>query len=327
MNAKRLFFPLAVGLLFVIVLLSVRYGSVNLSLHQMSQALFHFDTKDQSQQIIHNLRLPRTIGAVLVGASFATAGAMMQGISGNPLADSGLLGINAGGGLGLAVAFVLFQQPQTYQVIIASFIGSAISVAAVFFGSQKTGTGIDSVRLLLLGTALSAFFSAISQGLSMMFNLNQDLVFWYVGGTANITWAQLQICLPIILLALGCAFSLARGITLVSLGDELAIGLGKNPSLIRGFTLLVVLVLAGTSVTLVGTISFVGLIVPHVIRFFVGNDYRYVLPASAIGGAILVTLADVLSRFVQPPLETPMGVLLAIIGVPFLLFQVRRGKL
>ena len=211
--------------------------------------------------------------------------------------------------------------------MLGSFIGASVSLFSIYLVSTKISFGLSPVRIILLGAALSSFFTAISQSISLLFDLNQDMTFWFVGGTSNLTWNQLQVITPVIVVGVIGTCLISPQITLLSLGDETAISLGKNPSRIRQLSMLLVLLLAGSSVALVGTIGFIGLIVPHVVRFFVGHDYRYVIPASGLFGALFFVIADIASRLIAPPLETPAGVIITIIGVPFLLLQIRKGSL
>lgn len=327
MAKRKYFFPVVVILLAAAMILSLRYGAVTSKWSDVSQAILNFDPANQGEQLVRYLRLPRMLGAVLVGASFAISGALIQGITSNPIADSGLLGINSGAGLGLALVFALNADPSPAMGVIGSFIGASVSILLIYLISTRVSFSLSPVRVVLLGAALSSFFAAISQSISLIFDLNQDMTFWFVGGTANISWQQLQTIFPLILLGILGSCLISPQITLLSLGDDTAISLGKNPSRIRQLSLFFVLLLAGSSVALVGTISFIGLIVPHVVRFFVGYDYRYVIPASGIFGALFFAVADIASRLIAPPLETPAGVIITIIGVPFLLLQIRKGSL
>lgn len=327
MTKRRYFFPVVFIVLLAAMILSLRYGAVTSKWSDVSQALLNFDPNNQGEQLIRYLRLPRMLGAVLVGTAFAIAGALIQGITSNPIADSGLLGINSGAGLGLAIVFAISSTPSPALGVLGSFIGASISILLIYLVSSRVSFGLSPVKIVLLGAALSSFFAAVSQSISLLFDLNQDMTFWFVGGTANLTWSQLQAIFPLILLGIIGALLISSQMTLLSMGDETAISLGKNPNRIRQWSMLFVLLLAGSSVALVGTISFIGLIVPHVVRFFVGHDYRYVIPASGMFGALFFVIADMASRLIAPPLETPTGVIITIIGVPFLLLQIRKGSL
>lgn len=327
MTKRKYFFPVVFILLIAAMFLSLRYGAVTSKWTDVSQALLNFDPNNQGEQLVRYLRLPRMIGAVLVGAGFAISGALIQGITSNPIADSGLLGINSGAGLGLALVFAISSNPSPTAGVIGSFLGASVSIFLIYLVSSRVSFGLSPVRIVLLGAALSSFFAAISQSISLLFDLNQDMTFWFVGGTANLSWNQLQTIFPLILIGVLGACLISPQVTLLSMGDETAISLGKKPNRIRQLSMLFVLLLAGSSVALVGTISFIGLIVPHVVRFFIGHDYRYVIPASGLFGALFFVLADIASRLIAPPLETPTGVIVTIIGVPFLLLQIRKGSL
>ncbi|WP_413538315.1 FecCD family ABC transporter permease [Enterococcus malodoratus] len=327
MTKRKYFFPVVFILLIAAMFLSLRYGAVTSKWTDVSQALLNFDPNNQGEQLVRYLRLPRMIGAVLVGAGFAISGALIQGITSNPIADSGLLGINSGAGLGLALVFAISSNPSPTAGVIGSFLGASVSILLIYLVSSRVSFGLSPVRIVLLGAALSSFFAAISQSISLLFDLNQDMTFWFVGGTANLSWNQLQTIFPLILIGVLGACFISPQVTLLSMGDETAISLGKKPNRIRQLSMLFVLLLAGSSVALVGTISFIGLIVPHVVRFFIGHDYRYVIPASGLFGALFFVLADIASRLIAPPLETPTGVIVTIIGVPFLLLQIRKGSL
>lgn len=322
---KHIFFGLSTLFLILALAASLKYGAVTSSWHEVWQTLSAFDKNEPIQLLIQQLRIPRTLASAAVGAAFAVSGALMQGVTNNPLADSGLLGINAGAGLGLAIAFAFMPTPKPVITITASFIGAAVALSIVYFASSRITFARSSIRMVLLGTAISSFFTAVSQSLSLLFDMNQDITFWLVGGTGNVTAPQIKIALPLILLAIGGACVISQEITLLSMGDETAVSLGKNPQKIREKAMICVLLLAGTAVSLVGTISFLGLIIPHIVRFFVGHDYKQVIPAAAVFGALFFVLADVGSRLIAPPLETPVGVLVTLIGVPLLLVQVRRG--
>lgn len=327
MTKRKWFFPIVLLLLLFVMFLSLRYGAVTSKWSDVIQALLHAEPSKQGAQLVRYLRLPRMLGAILVGAGFAIAGALIQGITANPIADSGLLGINSGAGLGLALVFAVSANPSPLSGILGSFLGASVSILLIYLVSKRVSFGLSPVRIVLLGAALSSFFTAVSQSISLLFDLNQDLTFWFVGGTANISWQQLQVVFPLILSGVLGSCLISPQVTLLSIGDEAAISLGKKPGRIRRLSMLLVLLLAGSSVALVGTISFIGLMVPHVVRFFVGHDYRYVIPASGLLGAFFFVTADVASRLVAPPLETPTGVIITIIGVPFLLLQIRKGSI
>ncbi|WP_407945103.1 FecCD family ABC transporter permease [Paenibacillus glycinis] len=306
--------------------ISVSFGAADIGFLTVWEAVFRYNPDLTSHQIIQELRLPRVLGCVMVGASFGVSGAIMQGMTRNPLADSGLLGLNAGAGFALAICFAFFPGlPYTY-LILFSFVGAALSAVIVFaLGSVAKG-GLTPVRLVLAGVTLSALFTAFSEGLQLYFRIGQDMAFWFAGGVAGTRWMHLKIMSPWIGLALAGAIALSRSVTLLSLGEDIAKGLGLRSGPVKAACTVIVVVLAGSAVSVVGAVSFVGLLAPHVARKLVGIDYRWIIPASGVLGAVLVTFADLAARTVHPPYETPIGALIALIGVPFFLYLANKER-
>jgi len=321
MKTKRKRMILSLLLLGVVSIFffALANGAAVVDFSNLWQAIFKFDDSVQSQLIIRTIRLPRVLGAFLVGSCFALSGALMQGVTRNPLADSGLLGINAGASLAMALCFAFWPHASAFSVFLLSLLGSLV-VTLFVFGLLRFS------KLILAGVAISTFFTAISQALTQLFNLQQDLAFWFVGGAANVTWHQLEILAPIYLLTVSGSFLLGRSISLVNLSESHALALGGNPGRIRFFAFVLVAGLAAMAVSLVGPVSFIGLMVPPIVRGIIGSDYRYVLPASFLVGGGLVMLADYVARMINPPFETPFGLIISLIGVPFLLLQVRREQ-
>ena len=314
-----------IGLLFGVAL-SISVGAVRIPLNVVWDAMFQFDPQTNHHQVIRELRLPRAIAGALVGAGFAVAGAIMQGMTRNPLADSGLLGLNAGAGLALALCFAFAPQWPYERVMLFCFLGAGLGALLVFgIGSMARG-GLTPVRLTLAGAAVSALLIALSEGIALMFRIGQDLAFWYAGGIAGIQWRQVSVLWPWIAGGVAAALLISRSITLLSLGEEMAAGLGERIRWVRATGTIVVLVLAGAAVSAAGTVGFVGLIVPHVARFLAGGDYRKIIPCSVVLGALLVVYADIGARMINPPFETPIGALISLIGVPFFLYLARKEK-
>lgn len=305
---------------------SINLGAASIPFRVVWEAVFQFNPDLTDHQIIRELRLPRVLGGAMVGASFAVAGAIMQGMTRNPLADSGLLGINAGAGFMLAVSFAFFPGLPFMTIILFSFLGAALGAGLVFgIGAMGKG-GLSPVRLVLAGAALSALLSALAEGIALYFKIGQDIAFWFAGGVAGTRWEQLQAMAPWVTAALLLSLVLSRSVTMLSLGDDVARGLGQNTGMVKVLCSVVVLILAGSAVAVVGAVGFVGLIIPHLTRKLVGVDYRWIIPCSAILGALLVMFADIGARMVNPPAETPIGALIALIGVPFFLYLARKER-
>ncbi|MED0673960.1 iron ABC transporter permease [Aneurinibacillus aneurinilyticus] len=304
--------------------LSVSFGVADIKFTTVWEGIFHYNADLTQHQIIQELRLPRVLGGAMVGTSFAVAGAIMQGMTRNPLADSGLLGLNSGAGFALALCYAFFPGMPFLYLILYSFLGAGLGAGLVYgIGSMVRG-GLTPLRLVLAGAAVSALLSALGEGIALFFRIGQDLAFWYAGGVAGTSWLQLKIMFPWVIAAVIGAIILSRSITMLSLGDDVAKGLGLHSGTVKLFSTIIVLILAGAAVSVVGAVGFVGLIIPHLTRKLVGVDYRLIIPCSAVLGALLVILADLAARMVNPPYETPLGALIALIGVPFFLYVSRK---
>lgn len=314
----------SIAVLFAAVL-SVLFGSAKIELSEVWAAVASFDAANSNHQVIVDLRIPRTIGDILVGASLAVAGAVMQGMTRNPLADSGILGINSGAAFALSLSLALLPKANYAAVVGFSFAGAAFATLVVY-GLTGLNHGKQSpVRLVLAGTAVGTFLSAVSQAVALHYNVGQEVTFWTAGGVAGIRMSQIAQATPFILAALVLAVVLSRSLSLLSLGEDAARGLGLNIRLVKTLCMLAVLVLAGASVSLAGPIAFVGLIVPHIVRSLVGVDYRRIIPCSIVMGSLSMLVADLISRLINAPHETPVGLVFAVIGVPFFLYISRKG--
>lgn len=292
---------------------------------ELVHALFHPGTTSDIGEIMLKMRMPRALAALFSGTAFALAGGVMQGVTRNPLADAGLLGINAGAGFLVALTAVLFPSMSNAGTILSAFFGAALAVALVYgigIGKYKSGP----IRLILAGSAVSALLTSLSQAISLSFGLSRALSFWTAGSLSGITWQSLLLTLPWITGAGLAALLLSGRLSVLALGEESAAGLGVNVKSVRLAGIGCVLVMAGASVSLVGGISFLGLIVPHMARFLTGGDYRRLLPISALFGGILLVLADIAARLVNAPFDTPVGTLVSAIGVPLFLVLTYRKK-
>ncbi len=305
---------------------SISQGAARIPVDEVFSSLFRFDETSRYHLIVRDLRMPRVLASALVGMAFSVSGAIMQGVTRNPLADTGLMGLNAGAGFALSLTFALFPKTSYMHVVISSFLGAAVGAVLVFGIASLRKGGLSPMRMVLAGAAVAAMLSAVSQAVALYFNVAQDIMFWTAGGVSGSTWDQLSLLAPWVIGAMLAAILLSRPISLLNLGEDVARGLGINTMLIKGLCSLVVLVLAGSSVAVVGAVGFVGLIIPHLARFLVGADYRYIIPTSAILGGLLMVWADLGARMLNPPFETPIGVLTALIGVPFFLYLAKKDR-
>lgn len=305
---------------------AVSVGVANVDFITVWTAVFQFDPTLNQHQLIHELRLPRALLSAVVGACFAVSGAIMQGMTRNPLADSGLLGINSGAAFMLALCIAIVPGISQLHLTLFSFLGAGLGAGIVFGVGSLSRAGLTPVRLTLAGAAVSALLLAITEGIAIRYNIGRDLTFWYAGAVSGARWLHFDIIFPWVMGALVVALMLSRSITVLSLGDEVAANLGQRTRLVKAIGAIVVLVLAGAAVSVVGSIGFVGLIIPHLTRFLVGADYRWIIPCSAVLGSLFLVVADIGARMINSPAETPIGVLIALIGVPFFLYLTRQDR-
>ncbi|MFZ3588940.1 FecCD family ABC transporter permease [Bacillus sp. DJP31] len=305
---------------------SISLGAADIDLLTVWKAVFHYNPELTSHQIIQELRMPRALAGALVGAFLAVSGAIMQGMTRNPLASPSIMGISAGSAFMIAIAFAFFPGTSHIGLMIWSFVGAGMAACIVFaIGSFSKG-GLTPVKLALAGTAVGALLGSISSAIAIHFHVAQDISFWYAGGVAGTKWISIQIMIPVAIIGLCLALILARSITVLSLGEDVAKGLGQKTTLVKVTGTIVVLLLTGAAVSVAGTVGFIGLVIPHITRFLVGVDYRWIIPCSAILGALLLVLADIGARMINPPFETPVGAITAMIGVPFFLYLARRER-
>lgn len=309
--------------LAVIVAISLCIGAANTSLQDVYQAIIGQEG-GKHYAILREIRFPRIIAAIFVGSALAVAGAIMQGVTRNPLADPGLLGLTAGANASLAFMLALHPKSSYYMLILACFIGAGIGMILVYSIGASTKGGFSPLKLVLAGAAVSALLQAVAEGTGILFKIAKDVSMWTSGGLVGTTW-QVLIIVPFITLGLVIAFIFSRQLTILSLNEEVAVGLGQNTTLIKVMMMVVVVILAGSAVALVGNLAFIGLMVPHIVRALVGTDYRFVLPMSALIGGLLMVAADLLARIVNAPYETPVVAIISILGLPFFLLLVRKG--
>ncbi len=308
----------------VMFVVSIAFGAADISVKDTVLALVSSTTND-AILVIREIRLPRELAAVLVGAALAVSGAIMQGMTRNPLADPGLLGLTAGANAALAITLAFIPAANYFGIMIACFIGATVGALLVFgLGSAKKG-GFSPFRIVLAGAAISAFLSALAEGIGIYFNISKDVSMWTAGGLIGTTWGQLKVISPFIGVSLVIALVLARQLSILSLSEEAAIGLGQKTMQTKIFLFIAITLLAGAAVALAGNMAFVGLLVPHIVRAIVGVDYRHIIPMSAIVGAIFMLFADLLGRTINAPFETPVAAIVAMLGLPFFLLIVRKG--
>ena len=312
------------ALLAVLMLVSITKGAANLPYSEVLDAFLKFDKENSKHLLVLDMRVPRVVSAALVGSALAVSGALMQGMTRNPMADSGLMGLSSGAGLALAICLAYLSKLSYTNIIFITFFGAAFGAAAVYTISSLIPGANSPLKLVLAGATVSTLFSALSQGISIMGKISQNLFFWTMGSVSGTSWRQIMIAMPFMLAAMLAAFIISRKVTILSMGEEVATGLGVKTGGVKLIGTVLVVLLAGSSVALAGMISFVGIVVPHLSRFLVGADYRLIIPISAVLGAVLLVAADLGAKTFQPPVELPLGAIISLLGVPVFLYFARK---
>ena len=314
---------LGISILGLSLIASITWGAADIAFRDIYDSFTAFDGST-NHLIIRTVRLPRSLIAILVGASLAVAGAIMQGLTRNPLASPSILGVNAGAAFAVVVGtFIAGSSSLTVYAWYAFAGASIIAIAVYFLGSLGRG-GLTPFNLTIAGAAITAFISSITSGILILSQRTlEEIRFWLAGSVAGRDLNLLLQVLPYICVGLVLAIALSRQITILSLGEDTAKSLGQSTALIKILAAISIILLAGASVAIAGPIGFVGLIVPHMVRFIVGVDYRWILPYSAILGAIFVLIADLCGRLVIQPSELPVGLVMPLIGAPFFIYLIR----
>lgn len=311
---------LAVLVVFCFLLGNAK-GTIEIGVRRIFEVIMTDDGSTE-RMVIWNIRLPRMILAGLVGINLALAGAMLQGVMSNPLADPGIIGISSGAGLfGIAILVVFPQYQQL--VTLGAFIGAMLAAFIIYVLAWKGG--IQPIRIILAGVAVSALFGAGISGTLVFFSDRVHGALTFMNGSLSArSWPEVQTILPYTIAGLLLVMVFAEKLNILILGDDVARGIGLHVEATRlGFTALAAL-LAASAVSVVGLLGFVGLIVPHSVRLMIGNNYKYMFPASALFGAALVMLSDTFARTVLSPTEIPVGIVMAVLGAPFFLYLLRR---
>lgn len=325
---KQLFFKwLTIGILILLALIgsiiSLSFGAVQLSFTEMLDILL-FQKPHASANIIWNIRLPRMIVAMLIGINLAVAGALLQAVLKNPLADPHVIGITSGAGLAGIIILILFPL-QEHLLPIASFAGSLVAATFIYILAWKNG--IQATRVILAGVAISAFFGALISGLMIFYSDRvHGAIMWMAGSLSARSWIHVEMILPYTLIGVTIALFMSRHVNALLLGDEMARGLGIHVERTRLILTATAALLAASAVSVVGLLGFVGLIVPHAVRLMVGSDYRFLLPGAVFLGIAVITISDTAARLVFAPVEIPVGVIMAGIGAPFFLYLLRRAQ-
>jgi iron complex transport system permease protein len=303
--------------------ISIGNGAVKISPAEIIKAIF-FEQETVNYQIIWNVRLPRTITASLVGTCLALSGCTLQGVMRNPLASPNIIGVSSGAGLLTLIILIIF--PDYYFLApLGAFAGALLATLFIYFLAWKEG--VATTRLILAGVAVSSLLGAGNNAIMTLYpDKVSGVIGFMVGGLSSTNWKHVDMILPYAILGIILLLFITSKLNILMLGDEVATGLGLNVEATRFFFIIISSLLAGAAVSVVGLLGFVGLIVPHITRLFIGSDYRYLIPATIFSGSAIVVLCDTLARVMFAPMEIPVGIIMSALGAPFFLYLLRRKK-
>lgn len=326
-SSKRLSIFLICSLLLLVVglVLAVRLGSVHIAFSDIFNSIFNY-SETLELMLVRDVRIPRALSVLMTGGILGVTGAMIQGVTRNPIAEPSILGVSQGATLVIAIFYAAGIGITTKNVMIASFIGALITGLIVLGFISKKAKNNSIAKILLAGTAMSTFFVSLTTVIGLLTNQSQMIGFWVSGGFRNATWADFKLVFIVGIIGLIITMILSPKINILNLGDDVAIGLGESPEKIRFITLIVMIPMIAAAVAVGKNIAFVGLIIPQVVRKILGEDYRKNIPCSFLLGAVLLTYADIAARMLFNPYETPIGVFTAIIGIPFFISVARKER-
>ncbi|TCP55777.1 iron complex transport system permease protein [Tumebacillus sp. BK434] len=314
-----------IALIICLMFISIVFGVMDTSWQTAVDAYTNFSGTNE-QIVIKEVRVPRALIAVAVGASLGMVGVLMQTLTRNPLADPGIFGINAGASFFIVLAITFFSVNSLSQFAWIAFLGAAVSGIVVYVLGALGRDGLTPLKLTLAGAAMTALFSSMMHGMLVVNERAlEEVLFWLAGSVAGRKLEFLTSVLPYLGVGWIGTLLISGQLNTLMMGDDVAKGLGQRTALLKGVTGLLIILLAGASVAVAGPIGFVGLVIPHIARFMVGIDLRWALVYSAALGAVLVLAADVAARWIVMPDELPLGVMTALIGVPFFVYVARKG--
>ncbi|MFG1496867.1 iron ABC transporter permease [Saccharospirillum sp. HFRX-1] len=317
--------PLCLLVIAVLFAWHLAVGARPVPLGTVFQALLHFDPSQFDHIIVRQLRLPRALMAVLVGASLSVSGALLQGVTRNPLAEPHILGLMAGASFAVVMVIGVFNWLDGFWLPWVAALGALVAALVVWLIAQWAPGGATPLTLTLAGAAITAFLTAL---ISVAHLLNQDsfeqLRVWLVGSLAGSGRDLIWVALPWLGIALALAMLLANKVTILAMGDEVALGLGVRTGWLKVQALLCVVALTAGSVALAGPLAFVGLVIPHAVRLFFGSDYRWIVPYSALIGAAYLLGVDIIARLILRPQEIATGIVTALVGAPLFIHLVRQ---
>ncbi|NSB13526.1 FecCD family ABC transporter permease [Clostridium beijerinckii] len=316
----------SIFLLGICVIISLAFGSKNIGISQAINALLNSDDTSFAALVVRE-RIPRTIFSIMAGASLGISGALMQSITRNPIADPSILGVNTGASLFVVIGIAFFNINSANEYIWIALVGAGITSIFVYTIASIGSGGMTPIKLALAGSATSAVLTSL---VSVIILPRSEVIdayrFWQVGSVSGATWESIDLMLPFLIIGLIISIISAPALDILALGDEVATGLGVNIGIIRIICAIAGVILCGATTAIAGPIGFVGLMIPHSIRLIFGSNLRGLVPMSAIGGAVILTISDVLGRVIGSPGELQVGIITAFLGAPILIIIARKAK-
>lgn len=312
-------------LLLVGVFLAITLGAYKIKLVDIYNSIFHY-SQTTEMMLIRDVRIPRALCVLITGGILGVTGAMIQGVTRNPIAEPSLLGVSQGAILVIAILYAIELPITQVNVMIAAFIGAFLSGLLVIGFTLKKASNMAISKLLLAGTSMSTFFISLTTIIGLLTNRSQLIAFWVSGGFRTASWNDVKLLLIVGIPGVLLTILLSSKINLLSLGDDVATGLGVNPYQIRFYTLILMIPLCAVAVAVGKNIAFVGLFVPQIVRMLLGEDYRKLIPCAFLLGAVILTYADIAARLVYAPYEMPIGIFTAFIGIPFFIKMARKER-
>ena len=327
-NAARfaVFFTIGLLALFAVMILTLKKGASDISFQDITAAFLSFDRDNFTHLTVRDIRLPRFLADVIVGASLSTAGAIMQGTTKNPMADSGIMGISAGSTLGVVIVMAFFPEAGRFAKMGISALGAGLVTLLIYVIAYAGRGRITSDRMVLSGMAISTLLSSLTTAVILKNGLMNQMIRYTSGSSANTIWKDLYIALPFFAFGIITSIIISRSLTVMNLGEEVSRGLGASVALIRTLSTIVVLVLSAVAVIIIGPVGYIGLMIPYISRYMVGTDYRLVLPVCSVYGALFVSTVDFAAKNIHPGMEFPIGLLITMIGVPFFVYVSRKQE-
>ncbi|WP_017414393.1 FecCD family ABC transporter permease [Clostridium tunisiense] len=319
------FIVCSIFVLIIGLFLAISLGVTHIGISEIFDSIFNY-SETLELMLIRDVRIPRALSVLFTGGILGVTGAMIQGVTRNPIAEPSLLGVSQGATLVIAIFYAVGITINTTNVMVASLIGAIFSGFIVMGFTSRKSNNRSITKILLAGTAMSTFFISLTTIIGLLSNQSQFIAFWVSGGFRSATWEDFKLVALVGSLGLIIAIFLSKKINILSLGDDVAISLGEKPERIRLITFLVMIPMCAAAVAVGKNIGFVGLIVPQIVRKIFGEDYRKNIPFSFLLGAVLLTYSDIAARMVYAPYETPIGIFTALIGVPFFIAVARRER-